>query len=80
MFATPALAFISSFLLTLKALLRQWVALATSILQSLRSRMLTSVSPFLIYLLMVSMYLNFGIPLGITPSTTMSSTVLVIWL
>ena len=39
------------------------------------------VSPFfLIYLLMVSMYLNFSLPLGITPSTSMSNTVLVIWL
>ena len=26
------------------------------------------------------MYLNFGFPLGLTPSTTMSSTVLVVWL
>ena len=43
--------------------------------------MLTSVSPFfLISLLMVSMYLNFGLPLGLTPSTSMSNTVLVIWL
>ena len=70
-----------SHLLTLKALPRQWVALETANLQSLRSRMLTSVSPFfLISLLMVSMYLNFGLPLGLTPSTSMSSTVLVIWL
>ena len=47
----------------------------------IRSRMLTSVSPFfLIYLLMVSMYLNFGLPLGLTPSTSMSSTVLVVLL
>ena len=68
-------------LLTLKALPRQWVALETSNLQSLRWRMLTSVSPFsLISLLMVSMYLNFGLPLDLTPSTSMSSTALVIWL
>ena len=34
------------------------------------------VSPFfLMSLLMVSMYLNFGLPLGLTPSTSMSSTV-----
>ena len=46
MFATPVLAFISSFLLTLKALPRLWVALKTANLQSLWSRMLTSVSPF----------------------------------
>ena len=66
---------------TLKALPRQWVALETANLQSLRSRMLTSVSPFfLISLLMVSMYLNFGLPLGLIPSTSMSNTVLVIWL
>ena len=71
----------TSHLLTLKALPRQWVPLETANLQSLRSRMLTSVSPFsLMSLLMVSMYLNFGLPLGITPSTTMSSTVLVVWL
>ena len=71
----------SSHLLTLKALPRQWVALDTANLQFLRSRMLTSVSPFLLMsLLMVSMYSNFGLPLGLTPSTTMSSTVLVIWL
>ena len=68
-------------LLTLKALPRQWVTLYTAIIQSLRSRMMTSVSPFfLMSLLMVSMYLNVGRPLGLTPSTTMSSTVLVIWL
>ena len=68
-------------LLTLKALPRQWVALETAILQSLRSRMLTSVGPFFfISLLIVSMYLNVGFPLGLTPSTSMSSTVLVIWL
>ena len=73
--------FTYSHLLTLKALPRQWVALETANLQSLRSRMLTSVSPFfLISLLMVSMYLNFGLPLGLTPSTSMSNTVLVIWL
>ena len=43
--------------------------------------MLTPVSPFfLISLLMVSMYRNFGLPLGLTPSTTMSITVLVVWL
>ena len=68
-------------LLTLKALPRQWVALETANIQSLLSRMLTSVSPFFFMsLLMVSMYLNFGLPLGLTPSTTMSSTVLVVWL
>ena len=68
-------------LLTLKALPRQWVALETANLQSLRSRMLTSVSPFfLMSLVIVSMYLNFGLPLGHKPSTTMSSTVLVLWL
>ena len=67
--------------LTLEALPRQWVALETVSLQFLRSRMLTSVSPFFFMsLLMVSMYRNFGLPLGLTPSTTMSSTVLVIWL
>ena len=66
--------------LTLKALPRQWVALDTANLQFLRSRMLTSVSAFfLMSLLMVSMYLNFGLPRGLTPSTTMSSTVLVVW-
>ena len=71
----------SSHLLTLKALPRQWVALETDNLQSLRSIMLSSVSPFfLISLLMVSMYFNFGLPLGLTPSTSMSTTVLVIWL
>ena len=71
-----------SHLLTLKVLPRQWVALETANLQSLLSRMLTSVSPFfLISLLMVSMYLNFGHLLGLTPSTSMSNTVLVIlWL
>ena len=47
----------------------------------LRSRMLTSVSPFFFMsLLMMSMYHNVGFPLGLTPSTSMSSTVLVIWL
>ena len=51
----------------------------TDILQSLRSRMLTSVSPsFFISLLVVSMRLNVGLPLGLTLSTSMSSTVLVI--
>ena len=65
-----------SHLLTLKALPRQWVALETANLQFLRSRMLTSVSAFfLMSLLMVSMYRNFGRPRGLTPSTTMSSTV-----
>ena len=65
----------------LKALPRQWVALETANLQFLRSRMLTSVSPFfLISLLMVSMYLNFGLRLGLTPSTSMSNTVVVLWL
>ena len=69
----------NSHLLTLKALPRQWVALETANFQHLRSRMLTSVSPFfLMYLLMVSMYLNFGLPLGLTHSTTMFSTVLVV--
>ena len=68
-------------LLTLEALPRQWVALETASLQFLRSRMLTSVSPFFFMsLLMVSMYRDFGLPLGLTPSTAMSSTVLVIWL
>ena len=68
-------------LLTLNALPRQWVALETSNIQSQRSRMWTSVSPFfLMSLLMVSMYLNFGLPLGLTPSTTMFSTVLGVWL
>ena len=71
----------TSHLLTLKALPRQLVALETANLQSLRSRMLPSVSPFLLMsLLMVSMYRNFGLPLGLTPSTTMTSTVLVVWL
>ena len=57
------------------------VALETASLQFLRSRMLTSVSQFFFMsLLMVSMYRNFGIHLDLTPSTTMSSTVLVIWL
>ena len=75
------LCFLFYFCLILKALPRQWVALETTILQSLRSRMLTSVSPFfLISLLMVSLYPNFGLPLGLTPSTSMSNTVLVIWL
>ena len=68
-----------SHLLTLTALPRQWVALETAILQSLRSRMLTSVSPFFLISLLVSMYLNFGLPLGLTTSTTMSSTVPVVW-
>ena len=55
--------------------------LATAILQSLPSRMLTSANPFFfISLPMVSMYLTFGLPLGIAPSTTMSSTDLVVWL
>ena len=68
-------------LLTLEALPRQWVALETASLQFLRSRMLTSVSPFFFMsLLMVSIYRNFGLPLGLTLSTTMSSTVLVIWI
>ena len=49
----------------LKALPHQWFALDTAIVQSLLSRMLTSVSPFfLMYLLMVSIYLNYGLPLG----------------
>ena len=65
---------------TLKALPRQWVALETANLQSLRSIMLTSVSPFFLISLLVSMYLNFGLPLGLTPSTSMSNTVRVIWL
>ena len=70
-----------SHLLTLEALPRQWVALETASLQFLRSRMLTSFSPFFFMsLMMVSMYRNFGLPLGLTPSTTTSSTVLVIWL
>ena len=52
-----------------------------AILPSLWSRMLTFVGPFfLISLLMVSMYLNFGLPLGLTHFTSMSSTVLVIWI
>ena len=34
----------------------------------------------MISLLMVSVYLNVGLPLGLTPSTSMSSTVLVVWL
>ena len=34
----------------------------------------------LISLLMVPMYLNIGLPLGITPSTSMHNTVLFIWL
>ena len=64
-----------SHLLSLKALPRQWVARETANLQSLRSRKLTSVSPFfLTSLLMVSTYHNFGLPPGLTPSTTMSST------
>ena len=68
-------------LLTLKALPRQSLALDTAILQSLRSRMLMSISPFFfLSLLMVSIYLNVGLPLGLTPSTSMPSTVLVIWL
>ena len=49
----------------------------------MRSKMFTSVSQFLfISLLMVSKYPNFGLPLGLTPasSTSMSSTVLVVWL
>ena len=47
----------------MKALPRQWVALDTAILQSLRSRMFKAVSPFfLISLLMVSMYFNCGLP------------------
>ena len=67
--------------LTLKAIPRQWGALDTAILQALWSRMLTSVSPFFFMsLLMVSIYLSFGLPLGRTPSTSMSCTVLVIWL
>ena len=66
-------------LLTLKALPRQSLALDTAILQSLRSRMLMSVSPFFfLSLLMVSIYLNVGLPLGLTPSTSMPSSVLVI--
>ena len=45
----------SSHLLTLKALPRHWVALETANLQSLRSRMLTSVGPFFFMsLLMIS--------------------------
>ena len=65
-------------ILTLKALARQWVALDTAILQSLRSIMLKSVSPFFfISILMVAMYLNVGLPLGLAPTST-SSTVLVI--
>ena len=71
----------STIYLALKALPLQWVALDTAILQSLRSRMSTSVSPFFFMsLLMVSIYLSFGLPLSLTPSTSMSSTVLVIWL
>ena len=67
--------------LTLKALPRQWVALDTVNLQFLRSSRLTSVTPFFFMsLLMVSMYRNVGLPLGLTPSTTMFSTVLVVWL
>ena len=59
----------SHLLLTLKAFPYQWVALDTASLQALRSKMLTSVSPFiLISLLMVSMHLNRGLPLGLTPS------------
>ena len=58
----------TSHLLTLKALPRQLVAMETAIIQSLRSRMLTSVNRFFfISLLMVSMYLNFGLPLGPMP-------------
>ena len=58
-----------------------WIALDTAILQSLRLRMLKSVSPFFFMsLLMVSMHLNVGLSLGLTPSTPMSSTVRVIWL
>ena len=68
-------------LITLKALPHQWVALDTAIVQFMRSRMLTSVSQlFVIYILMVSLYLKFGLPLGLTPSASMSSAVLVIWL
>ena len=68
-------------LITLKALPHQWVAVETANLKSLRSRMLTSVSPFLFMsLLTVSMYRNFGLPIGLIPSTTRSSTVQVVWL
>ena len=50
--------YISIYLVTLKALPHQWVGLDTAILQSLRSRMLTSsCSFFLISLLMVSIYI-----------------------
>ena len=43
--------------------------------------MLTSVSAFfLMSLLTVSMYRNVGLPLDLTPSTTMSSTVMLVWL
>ena len=66
----------------MKALIHQWVALDTDIFQSLRSRMLTSVSPFFFmsFLIVSVVYLNFGLDVGLAPSTTMSSTVLVIWL
>ena len=47
----------SHLLVTLKAIPRQWVALYTATLQSVRSRMLTSVSPFFFTSrLMVSIY------------------------
>ena len=73
----------AQFNMSLKAPPRKLRALEIVILQSLRSRMLTSVNPFFFKsLLMVYMYFNFGLPLGLTPSTSMSSTVLVIhvWL
>ena len=67
--------YIHSHILTLNAIPRQWVALDTAILKSLWSKMLTSVSPFFsMSLLMVSIYLSFGLPLGRTPSTSMSCT------
>ena len=50
----PNVGYMPCLLLSVKALPRQWDALETDILQPLRSRILTSISPFLIYLLMVS--------------------------
>ena len=67
----------------LEGCLIQRVALEIDILPPLRSRMLTSVSPFfLISLLMVSVYLSCVLHLGIISFTPMSSILLVIivWL
>ena len=63
--------------LTMKALPHQWITLDTAIFQSLLLTMLTFASPFFLTS-PDGVHHNAGLPLGLTRSTSMSSTVLVI--